>query len=299
MKSSQVASIIRRTLFESDEIQIGSFEANPGSDSCGDVERQSLNAVVLPLAGVFSKHDGPGRHVVGTPSHAVLVTAHTPYRVSFPGGVGDRAIILRFDDALETEHIDCRRGGEPLRSHALLSAEAMMRRNLLRRRATDPAADHFEIETLSLELLSMCLRALRRDSLPLQPAVRLRRMRAVERVKEAVAVAPAGAWSIARLGSIANLSAFHLCHVFHELVGTSIYDYVVRERLAQALNAVLDSGDDLTTIALDAGFASHSHFTARFRRFFGCTPTALRRGASAGRAGQLRKIMTARASSAG
>jgi AraC-like DNA-binding protein len=87
--------------------------------------------------------------------------------------------------------------------------------------------------------------------------------------------------------------------VFHALVGTSIYDYVVRERLAQALNAVLDSGDDLTTIALDAGFASHSHFTARFRRFFGCTPTALRRGASAGRAGQLRKIMTARASSAG
>ncbi len=82
-------------------------------------------------------------------------------------------------------------------------------------------------------------------------------------------MAPAGAWSIARLGSIANLSAFHLCHVFHELVGTSIYDYVVRERLAQALNAVLDGGDDITTIALDAGFASHSHFTARFRRFFG------------------------------
>jgi hypothetical protein len=78
MKNSQTASIIRRTLFESDEIQFGSFEANPGSDSCGDVERQSLNAVVLPLAGIFSKHDAPGQHVVGTPSHAILVTAHTP-----------------------------------------------------------------------------------------------------------------------------------------------------------------------------------------------------------------------------
>jgi AraC-like DNA-binding protein len=171
-----------------------------------------------------------------------------------------------------------------------------MRRNLLRRRATDPATDQLEVETLGLELLSMCLRALRHESLPLQPAVRLRRTRAVERVKEAVAVDPAGAWSIARLGSIANSSAFHLCHVFHELVGTSIYDYVVRERLAQALNAVLDSGDDITTIALDAGFASHSHFTARFRRFFGCTPTALRREVSAGQVRQLRKIMTARAS---
>ena len=33
MKNSQATSIIRRTLFESDEIQIGSFEANPGLDS--------------------------------------------------------------------------------------------------------------------------------------------------------------------------------------------------------------------------------------------------------------------------
>jgi hypothetical protein len=59
MRNSQAASIIRRMLFESDEIQIDLFEANPGSDRCGDVERQSLNAVVLPLAGVFSKRDAP------------------------------------------------------------------------------------------------------------------------------------------------------------------------------------------------------------------------------------------------
>jgi hypothetical protein len=40
MKNSHVASIIRRTLFESDQIQVDSFEANPGSDSCGDIERR-------------------------------------------------------------------------------------------------------------------------------------------------------------------------------------------------------------------------------------------------------------------
>jgi AraC-like DNA-binding protein len=153
-----------------------------------------------------------------------------------------------------------------------------------------------EIETLGIELLSLCLRQLGgKFALP-QRAAHLRRMRAVERVKEAVAVAPADAWSIARLAAIANLSSFHLCHVFHELVGTSIYDYVLRERLAQALNAVLDSGDDITGIAFDTGFSSHSHFTARFRRFFGCTPTALRRRASARQIGQIRKITTARAS---
>jgi AraC-like DNA-binding protein len=57
---------------------------------------------------------------------------------------------------------------------------------------------------------------------------------------------------------------------------------------------VLDGDDDPTTIALDAGFASHSHFTARFRGFFGCTPAALRRTANATSLAELRKIVTAR-----
>ena len=119
-------------------------------------------------------------------------------------------------------------------------------------------------------------------------------MRALERVKEAVAVAPSRKWNVGRLAEIANLSPFHLCHVFRQMVGTSVYDYVLHERLAHSLDAVLDGGDDLTAIALDAGFASHSHFTARFRSFFGCTPTALRRRATAARLGELRKIVTAR-----
>ena len=82
--------------------------------------------------------------------------------------------------------------------------------------------------------------------------------------------------------------------VFRGLVGTSLYDYVLRERLAQALNAVVDGDEDITGIALNAGFASHSHFTARFRRFFGCPPVALRRTAHAARIDDFRKIVTAR-----
>jgi AraC-like DNA-binding protein len=291
----QAASVVRQTLFESDAIRINSFVAHPVSDACGDVERQSLNVVVLPFAGVFSKHDTPGRYIVGTPSHAVFIASETPYRIGFPGAIGDRAIILRFDDALAPDQVERRQRRGTLGSRGLLSAGLMMRRELLRQRLTDPAADPFEVETLSLELLSLCLGVLRDESLPLRPAVHLRRLRAIERVKEAVAVAPAKAWSVARLATIANLSSFHLCHVFRELVGTSIYEYVLRERLARALNSLLDSGDNITEIALDAGFSSHSHFAARFLRYFGCTPSALRRTMNSGQIGELRKIMIARA----
>jgi hypothetical protein len=67
--------VTRRSLFESDTLQIGLLEAHPISDACGDVEWQESNVVVLPFSGVFSKHDAPGRYVIGTPSHAVFIAS--------------------------------------------------------------------------------------------------------------------------------------------------------------------------------------------------------------------------------
>jgi hypothetical protein len=102
--------IIRRTLFASDTLDIGLFAARPVSDACGEVERQGSHVVVLPVSGVFSRHDAPGRHVTGTPSHAVLVAADTPYRISYPGAIGDRALTLRFDHAVAHDRLDCHDG---------------------------------------------------------------------------------------------------------------------------------------------------------------------------------------------
>jgi AraC-like DNA-binding protein len=275
-------------------LQIGSFWARPVSDACGDVEWQSSNAVVLPVSGVFSKHDAPGRYVIGTPSHAVPFAANAPYRIGYPGAIGDRALVLRFGEELGVEQHSQRKSNTGLAPHGLLSADAMMLRNLLWARLQRSEADEFESEALGLDLLSMSFGSMRPGNPPLRRPALDRRRRAVERVKEAVGAAPASKWSVGSLAKVASLSPFHLCRVFREMVGTSIYDYVLQERLAHSLDAVLDGGDDLTAIALDAGFASHSHFTARFRGFFGVTPTALRRAVSAGHVAQLRKIMTAR-----
>ena len=111
---------------------------------------------------------------------------------------------------------------------------------------------------------------------------------------DAISAAPERKWTLDELAGIAGVSPFHLSHVFNREVGTSVYRYALRSRLAMALEAVLDSRLDLTSIALDSGFTSHSHFTARFRAFFGLTPDALRRSARAGEAAALRKFVTAR-----
>lgn len=95
---------------------------------------------------------------------------------------------------------------------------------------------------------------------------------------------------------MAYLSANHLAHVFQQQDGTSVYAYVLRTRLAATLERVLEAHEDLDAIGLDAGFASHSHFTARFRALFGLTPSALRsrRNTRQARASELRRIVTAR-----
>jgi AraC family transcriptional regulator len=285
--------VIRKELFAGETLQIGLFQARPTSDACGDVERQHSNAIVLPVSGVFAKHEAPGRYLIGTPSHAVLFAAGVPYRIGFPGAIGDRALVLRFGETLAPDYLQKRASGDLMGSRGLLPPPAMVLRNLLCKELQRADADELGCEALGLDLLGLSLGSMRTGGLPRRGSALARHRRAIERVKEAVAIAPAHRWSVAKLAGVANLSPFHLAHVFRHVVGTSLYDYVVHERLAQTLDAILD-GSDLTRVALDAGFASHSHFTARFRRFFGCTPTALRRTRHGKEPAKLRKIVTAR-----
>src|SRR5260221_4200345 len=55
----------------------------------------------------------------------------------------------------------------------------------------------------------------------------------------------------------------------------SLYRYQRRLRLARALD-LISQYDDLTTLGLDLGFSSHSHFTAAFREVYGYTPSEFR-----------------------
>src|SRR5581483_4222234 len=68
-------------------------------------------------------------------------------------------------------------------------------------------------------------------------------------------------------------SVFHVCRIFRRVYGTAIHRYLTDVRLRRALEAVGRQHVDLGQVALDAGFSSHSHFTAAFRRAFGIPPS--------------------------
>jgi AraC-like DNA-binding protein len=290
--------IARRTLFEGRLFEIGHVACRPTPEIRHEVEYASLNVLALPVAGVFALHDGPRRHVVATPNHAVFISSGLSYRVSFPGNIGDDCLTMRLTaeglSRLVPEAM-AREGFHPftLGARAVLPPPAILARGLLWRRFARGETDPLLIEELGVGLLESSLCAVR------EPGTRAKyRPSHVERVKEAISTSPGRKWTLDELSGLAGISPYHLAHVFTREVGTSVYRYAVRLRLANALNAVLDSNIDLTSIALDAGFTSHSHFTARFRAFFGLTPGALRRAARSGQAAELRKIVTAQPAAA-
>lgn len=291
------AWITRRALFDGALFSLVHIRCRPAPGQRHPVEHATSNVIALPTAGLFALHPTERHPVLATPGHAVFLSCGRPYRVSFPGAIGDECITLRLTpeglDRLLPEAMagDGFEETTPF-ARALLSPAAVLARSLLERRVAGAAVDPLEIEELGIGLLRSALGAVRPLDRPRPQA------RHVERVKEAICVEPGRKWTLAELAALAGVSPFHLAHVFQREVGTSVHRYAMHVRLAQALQAVLDARLDITSIALDAGFASHSHFTARFRACFGITPDALRRSARGGQVASLRKIVTARMAAA-
>ena len=289
--------ITRRSLYRGRFFEVGHVVCRPTPEVRTEVEYPALNVLALPTAGVFALHHGPRRQVIATPNHAVFIASGSPCRVSFPGNVGDECIVMRMSPEGLSRLVPEAMSGDGfeasiLASHVPLPPSAILARGLLWRQFARGEADPLLVEEVGMGLLDSALGAARR----------MRRReghsRHVRRVKEAISASPERKWTLGELSDIAGVSPYHLAHVFTREIGTSIHRYAVRQRLARALNAVLDSNLDLTSIALDTGFASHSHFTARFRAFFGMTPEALRRSARSASAAELRKIVTAQPAAA-
>ena len=80
------------------------------------------------------------------------------------------------------------------------------------------------------------------------------------------------------LGEIARevgVTPVYLTQEFSRSEGVPLYRYQMRLRLNRAL-VELPHCTDITGLALDLGFSSHSHFTAVFGRAFGLTPSDYR-----------------------
>lgn len=91
-------------------------------------------------------------------------------------------------------------------------------------------------------------------------------------------------WPLVRLARAVGLSANHLAELFARDTGTTPHRYLVERRIQRACELLAQTDLPITTVALDLGFSSSSHFARAFRRSTGASPRAFRltRGASEG-----------------
>lgn len=80
------------------------------------------------------------------------------------------------------------------------------------------------------------------------------------------------ALSLNQIAAAVNLSPSRLSVLFRQGVGQSLWSYVRDLRLQAALHRLPDGRRQLSALALDLGFASHSHLTQAFRKRFGLAP---------------------------
>jgi AraC family transcriptional regulator len=69
---------------------------------------------------------------------------------------------------------------------------------------------------------------------------------------------------------------FTLARQFRAATDETISRYILRLRLALALERLAEGEDDIAALAVSLGFSHHSHFSARFRAAFGMTPSEAR-----------------------
>lgn len=83
--------------------------------------------------------------------------------------------------------------------------------------------------------------------------------------------------TIADLAQQVELSEYHFAHMFKQSTGLPPHQYVLQLRLKRAHQLILNSQKELTEIALLCGFSSASHFSTRFKQYFGHVPSELRK----------------------
>lgn len=260
--------------------------------------------IVFPGTGVGIAPDG-GSPFTADATQIILYDAGRPYRRRLVDPRGDHCTFLAIHPtwlgALAAEHAFGGVAGSGTRPRfttertvATAPTVLLLRSLLAALRSGEP--DQLLVDEALAGLVEAALRAGGNGvgTAAGSEATRRRHERLVEDTKALMASDPSRVWALADLGRTVGASSFHLHRVFRATTGVTIHTYQQRLRLREAL-AVLGAGaDDLASLALGLGFSSHSHFTDRFRREFGVTPSAARRL----RRSELRKMVTAMEKSA-
>jgi AraC-like DNA-binding protein len=231
---------------------------------------------VFPYRGVYLRHVGNDQAVADA-NHVLFFNAGQGYQVSHPVTGGDASLVLSVAEPTLRElapgHLACEDAGRFVfnQQHLRIDARAQALVMLLKHTLGKGSIEPLEAEGLSLTLVSRAIgpRTAR------EPGATHARRRLVDRVKVLLAGDLSRRWTLAEIAREIRGSPVYLTQVFQQVEGLPLYRYHLRLRLARALDLIAGR-EDLSGLAQDLGFSSHSHFSAAFKQHYGLTPAEFR-----------------------
>ena len=277
-----VASV-DHVVFATECVTIGAFRCAANHPSFRNSGPISDDCFVFPRTTVVIQHDH-ARAFVADPTVITLYNRRQEYERRVVCADGDRcdwfavsrdllraALLDRDPSAAEAER--------PIRfTHARADAPVYLEQRRLFIDASDPAGnDVLDVEERVVALLDRVLalaynrpQGSRGPRLPSASAL-------ADAAKAWIAPRVAQHLTLASIARAIDCSVFHLCRSFRHATGLTLHAYRDQVRLRLGLERLEHGERDLSRLALDLGYSSHSHFTAAFHRSFDMPPSAARK----------------------
>jgi len=266
------------SLLRSPTVTIQDTKCQGSCRSLSPEESTATTQLIFPYCGVYVRHVGQDQ-TIAEANQVLFFNANEGYRVSHPVAGGDGSLTLVIEESQleelappDTLHRSSRIRFRRQRLRIDARAQALVA--LLRHRLHEKVAESLEAEVLALTLVRRTLGPRSSHA----PRATFGRQGLVDRAKLVLSSDLMRRWTLAAIAGELRVSPVYLTQVFQQVEGLPLYQYQLRLRLARSLD-LLGRRDDLTTLALDLGFSSHSHFSAAFRRLYGYSPSAFKRSA--------------------
>lgn len=293
-----------RVVFRSPLLTISDHRCRPVDLGCSEEECAFQCEIVFPRSGLFVKHVGR-RRIVGDCNRVLFFRTGEAYRVSHPVPGGDNCTAFSPHADVLREMIGHYRPELAERASSPLPVgegpseprDYLAHRRLLACLSAPGGAEPIAVEEVVFAFLDRTLRgALQHNghrTLPVWRATGQAHGETVEAVRTVLGERFRSRITLDALARAVHSSPFHLARVFRARSGVPIHRYQNRLRLRASLERLADGQENLTELALDLGYASHSHFTDAFRREFGTSPSAFRRSVTTRLLREMSKISEA------
>lgn len=225
--------------------------------------------IILPYHGLFSYNVGAKSWLMD-PNRILLVSPGWEFHDHHPlPGLGHAALLVNPSNELLDEICQ---GSAPAKNSAFASGSGRPTPRLR-------LLTHRMLHSSAILRDSLCkdewVVRIAQEALDGPMLCRTSTAKVVEQAKEFLHANASERLSLVEVARHVGVTPVYLTQEFTRTEGMPLYRYQTHLRLSRAL-LELAQCDDITGLALDLGFSSHSHFTYAFRHTFGITPSEFR-----------------------